>query len=83
MTSEQLRAARALLRWEQKDLAEAADVPLQTVKRLEIKPGALTAYQRTVDSLQTALEAGGIEFIFEGAGSEEGGGAGVRFAKRD
>jgi hypothetical protein len=83
MTSEQLRAARALLRWEQKDLAEAADVPLQTLKRLEIKPGALNAYQRTIDCLQEALEAAGIEFIFDGSSSATGSGPGVRLAKLD
>lgn len=78
LTSEQLRAARAMLRWEQKDLAEAAGVPLQTIKRLELKPGLLTAYQRTIDALQAALEAAGVEFI-----SENGSGPGVRLAKRD
>ena len=35
MTSEQIRAARMLLRWEQKDLAAASQVSLPTIKRLE------------------------------------------------
>lgn len=63
LTSEQLRAARALLRWEQKDLAKAADVPLQTLKRLEGSPGAISAYQRTIGALKDAFEAAGVEFI--------------------
>ena len=77
LTSEQLRAARALLRWEQKDVAEASKVSLPSIKRLETKPGALSAQDRTVAAIKLALEAAGIEFI-----PENGGGAGVRLAKR-
>ena len=62
LTSEQVRAARALLRWEQRDLAEASKVSLPTIKRLEAKPGALGAYAMTVDALRRALEAAGVEF---------------------
>jgi len=76
LSSEQIRAARALLRWEQKCLAEAASIPLQTIKRLETKPGALSAYGTTIDALRTALEKAGVEFI-----AENGGGAGVRLKK--
>ncbi|MGA3342990.1 MAG: hypothetical protein ABSD11_20965 [Methylocella sp.] len=76
LSSEQIRAARALLRWEQKRLSEAASIPLQTIKRLETKPGALSAYGTTIDALCTALEKAGIEFI-----AENGGGAGVRLKK--
>ena len=35
LSSELVRAARALLRWEQRDLATASSVSLPTVKRLE------------------------------------------------
>ncbi len=72
-TSEQLRAARALLRWEQKDLALASGVSLPTIKRLEMKPGPLVAHRPTLDALLRALETGGIQFI-----SQDGGGPGVR-----
>src|SRR6267378_3140272 len=48
LTSEQVRAARALLRWEQRDLAEASGVSLPSVKRLETQPGALAAQERTM-----------------------------------
>lgn len=77
LTSEQLRAARALLRWEQKDVAEASKVSLPSIKRLEGRPGVLGAQDRTVDAIRAALEAAGVEFI-----PENGGGAGVRLAKR-
>jgi transcriptional regulator with XRE-family HTH domain len=76
ITSEQVRAARALLRWEQRDLAEASGVSLPSVKRLEIQPGLLAAHERTIAELRKALEKAGIEFI-----EENGGGPGVRLAK--
>src|SRR6516162_6763095 len=40
LTSEQVRAARMLLRWEQKDLAEASGVSLPSIKRLETQPAS-------------------------------------------
>ena len=76
LTSEQLRAARALLRWEQRNLAKASGVSLPTVKRLETQPGMLAAQERTIIELRKALETAGIEFI-----AENGGGAGVRLRK--
>jgi transcriptional regulator with XRE-family HTH domain len=62
ITSELIRAARALLRWEQRDLADASSVSLPTVKRLEAKPGGLAAHASTVAALVKALETAGIEF---------------------
>jgi len=50
ITSEQIRAARALLRWEQRDLAEASKVSLASVKRLETIHGQLAAQPRTIDA---------------------------------
>jgi predicted transcriptional regulator len=72
-----VRAARALLRWEQRDLAKASSVSLPTIKRLEAKPGKLGAYLSTVTAIQRALERAGIEFIHE-----NGGGPGARLRKR-
>jgi transcriptional regulator with XRE-family HTH domain len=77
ISSEQIRAARALLRWEQKDLAEASGVSLPSIKRLETQPGQLAAQPRTVEDLRKALEKAGVEFI-----AENGGGAGVRMRKK-
>ena len=76
LTSELIRAARALLRWDQRRLAEASSVSLPTVKRLESKPGALIAHGSTLAALIRALEGGGVEFI-----DENGGGPGVRLRK--
>jgi transcriptional regulator with XRE-family HTH domain len=77
LTSELVRAARALLRWEQRDLEAASSVSLPTIKRLESKPGVMAAHMTTLVALKKALEAAGIEFI-----DENGGGAGVRLRKR-
>ena len=66
LTSEQVKAARALLRWDQKHLAEASGVSLPSVQRLEAKPGPLAAQASTVMALQSALEAAGVEFLNHG-----------------
>lgn len=63
ITSEQIRAARALLRWEQKDLAEASGVSLPSIKRLEGKPGVVSAHERTIDALKDAIEKAGVQFL--------------------
>ena len=76
LTSEQVRAARMLLRWEQKDLAEASGVSLPSIKRLETQPGDLGAQERTIGAIARALKEAGVEII-----SENGGGAGVRLTK--
>lgn len=73
LTSEQVRAARALLRIEQRELAERAGVSPETIKRIERTPGPIAAHSATVDKVQKALEAAGVAFI-----AENGGGAGVR-----
>jgi transcriptional regulator with XRE-family HTH domain len=62
LTSELIRAARMLVRWEQKVLAERSGVSLPTVGRLEAKPGPLVAERPTVAKLKSALEAAGVEF---------------------
>ena len=77
LTSELVRAARALLRWEQRDLEAASSVSLPTIKRLESKPGTMAAHLSTVVALRKALESGGVEFI-----DENGGGPGLRLKKR-
>lgn len=77
ISSEQLRAARALLRWEQRDLARESGVSHPTIARLELQPGPLAAWDTTIAKLRTTLENAGVEFI-----AENGGGEGVRFRER-
>ena len=67
LTSEQLRAARALKRMDQKHLADVAGVSVETIKRLEKTEGPLlTATGTTLAAIRTALEAAGVEFIDNG-----------------
>lgn len=80
LTGGQLRAARALLRWEQKRLAEESGVSLETVKRLEAMPGAVSAMAGTVEAVRKAFEAHGVKFIPEGPYHGDGG-PGVRLDK--
>jgi transcriptional regulator with XRE-family HTH domain len=64
------------LAWSQEQLAEAADVSLPTIKRLEANDGPLGGRSETGAKIQTTLEAAGVEFI-----DENGGGVGVRLRK--
>lgn len=76
ITSEQVRAARALLRWKQNDLADVSEVSLPTIKRLEGMPGIISANHLTLLAIERVLTEAGIEFI-----PENGGGVGVRLKK--
>ena len=59
----QIRAARALLKIEQKELAEMSRVSLATVKRLEALEGQVVAYARTIDAIKKALEKAGAVIV--------------------
>jgi len=74
-TPEQCRAARGLLNWSQYDLETKAKVTQKTIANFELAKSDLR--QETAAKLKTALEKAGVEFI-----AENGGGAGVRLAKR-
>lgn len=45
------------------ELSSAAEVGVATIKRLESVDGLPPAHARTLDALQKALEAAGVEFI--------------------
>ncbi len=65
ITPEQIRAARALLRLEQDDLARRANVSVVTIRRLEAAQGARVA-ATTLNNVRLALERAGAEFIPDG-----------------
>ncbi|GJL87144.1 MAG: transcriptional regulator [Minwuia thermotolerans] len=73
---EQSRAARALLSWSQQQLATAAHVGLSTVRDFE--KGRRTPSHNNLLGIASALEAAGVQLI-----PSNGGGPGVRMAKRD
>ncbi len=59
MKAIQLRMARAAVGWGVRELAEKAGVTANTVTRIE---NGADAKQSTMDKLQRALEAAGVEF---------------------
>jgi transcriptional regulator with XRE-family HTH domain len=63
VTPDQVRAARALLRMEQRELAERAQISVATVRRIE---AAEPTGPETVQRVQHALEDAGAEFIEDG-----------------
>jgi transcriptional regulator with XRE-family HTH domain len=66
VTSEQIRAARALLRIEQSELARMAEVSVSTIRRLEAAGGDGLVTGGTVAAVRVALERAGADFIDDG-----------------
>lgn len=66
ITSEQIRAGRALLRIEQEELARRAHVSAATVRRLESPKGTERVAEGTVLAIRRALEEAGIDFVQDG-----------------
>lgn len=77
ITASQLRAARALLGIDQKDLAAMAGVSLPTVQRMEASDGNVRGTIDTLTKVAEALDKAGIELIGDHAASTAGG-RGVR-----
>lgn len=73
MLAVQCKMARVAIGWGVRELAAAANVSPNTIARLE-RGEELKA--STIETIRSALEAAGIEFI-----PENGGGAGVRLRK--
>ena len=73
-----MRAARALLGIDQRQLAHLASLSLPTIQRMEASHGVVRGNVDSLMKLVDALTAGGIELIGEGAVSGAGG-RGVRF----
>jgi transcriptional regulator with XRE-family HTH domain len=72
----QLKAARALARMDQQELADRSGVSVPTIKRMEAGDGPIRGNYENVAAVVAVLEAAGIEFI-----PENGGGPGVRLRK--
>jgi transcriptional regulator with XRE-family HTH domain len=66
ITPGQIRAARALLRLEQAELAERAKVSVVTIRRVEAERGLERVAPATFASVRSVLEQAGAEFIPEG-----------------
>ena len=77
ITTEQIRAARILLDWNQEQLASAAGIGSATLKRMEARSGLARGQADTVWKIQAALQEAGVIFI----PSDAQHGYGVRLAK--
>ncbi|CAN4265272.1 Cro/C1-type helix-turn-helix domain [Methylophilaceae bacterium] len=75
--SEQIRAARQLVKITAEILAEKSGVGVATIRRYELMSGIPSGNARSIDALQKALESLGVEFI----GTPEDG-PGVRLVKK-
>jgi transcriptional regulator with XRE-family HTH domain len=71
LTSAQIRAARALIRWSAEDLAKESGVGVTTIRRAEIDQTVMTVPNDL--AVRRALEGAGVDFI-----DGNGNGPGVR-----
>jgi len=74
ITSAQIRAARGMLDWSRKELADHSGVSFASMMRLESFEGVPASNFKTLQAIKVAFEAAGLEFI----GTPESG-AGVRW----
>lgn len=79
LTAAQIRAARALIDWSQKKLAERSKLSVPTIKRMEGAMGPERSTEANVDAVRRALENAGV--IFLESKSTKDGGPGVRLKK--
>ena len=78
LTSAQIRAGRALIRWTAADLARESAVGVTTIRRAELTEARTNLTTPNDLSIRRALELAGVEFI-----AENGGGPGVRLRKQE
>jgi len=74
MQRSQIRAARALLAWSTQHLSEKSGVSIAAIEQIEPGEWSLKSDPTTMNKLQEALEAAGVEFI----AADANGGPGVR-----
>jgi transcriptional regulator with XRE-family HTH domain len=63
LTSAQIRAARALIRWSAEDLARHSTVSVTTIRRAELMPSATVLTRANDQAIRRALEQAGVDFI--------------------
>jgi transcriptional regulator with XRE-family HTH domain len=67
ITGRQLRAARALMGWEQAELARRARVAIGTIRRMESFERQIGSRTSTLSQVLSTLERAGIEFLNSGS----------------
>jgi hypothetical protein len=77
LTSAQIRAGRALLRWSADDLARESALGVNTIRRAELAENETSLTVANDLAVRRAFETAGVAFI-----DENGGGPGVRLRQR-
>ncbi len=77
ITSAQIKAARALLGMDQKQLAQACGLSVPTIQRMEGSSGNVRGNVESLVRVVEALDAAGVILLSEGMVSDTGG-RGVR-----
>ena len=72
ITGAQIRAARALLKWSGRELAERSGVSYPALQRAEADNAMPNMHSRNLAAIKSALEDAGISF-FDGPYSGDGG----------
>jgi transcriptional regulator with XRE-family HTH domain len=63
LTVQQIRAARAALRWSIKDLSDASGISVRTIKMIEARTENPQGRNATIEAIRNAIEQAGIEFV--------------------
>jgi transcriptional regulator with XRE-family HTH domain len=66
ISAEQIKAARALLRMEQDELARRAGVSVTTIRRLEAASDDYAVSESTAQEVRMVLQEAGVDFILDG-----------------
>ena len=80
ISAAQVRAARALLGIDQRQLADLSDLSVPTIQRMEASEDVIRGNVDSLTKLIGALEKCGVELIGDG-GVSHGGGRGVRLRR--
>jgi transcriptional regulator with XRE-family HTH domain len=81
ITGAQMRAARALIGIDQRQLAELSGLSVPTIQRMESSDGNVRGVVDSLTRVIAALNQAGVELIGDGATSAEGG-RGVRLRSK-
>ncbi len=79
ITAEQIRAARALLRWPAQELANRSGIGFRTIQRFESEHGIPASRSKNLATIRKVLENAGVFFTDE----DEELGPGVRLRKTE
>ena len=77
MDGEHIRAARALIGWTARDLAEKSGISYPTVQRIDATRGPVSGRHETIEAIRGALERAGVQFL-RGGDLSVGGGVSLR-----